>query len=435
MNARSFSGDTPSAASRSLRLLGIGPKEPWPVTCGGSEGIHGAIEALTRHFQVTYACPGQPVSAAQAEHYARIGIDYRPVPNEPSERVPDIITATLQGRPFKFHKYSSARAVQSFDATLGALQPDVIVCFHAHTEALGRALAQRRGWKVPIVLREHNVEYEMARSICSSMPALKRLVAEPFLWLTEGEERRMWNRSDCVAFLSEHDLALARSSGISGHFTLVPEGVPIPPRRPVHYPPGPARLLIPFNPEALQSRQNTLTFLREYWQQVSSHPELLDVRLSVTAVNAERLASLSGLSLEAQRELRIDALGFVPSLAPVFESALAVLAPTFFGSGIRKKVLEAMANQVPVIATELDLATCHYFKAGRNILIMGGPQEFVRTVAGLRDDPERWLNLAEAGRTTVEEHASWARFADVMHGEVVALLRRSRGQGHGRPAG
>ncbi len=423
-----MSGALPHAAelphgAKRLTLLGIGPKEPWPVTCGGSEGIHGAIEALARHFHVVYACPGQPATPEQTAHYARIGIDYRPVGFEPSEGPADIARATLLLKPFKFHKYSNGRALRAFDAELGALQPDVIVCFHAHTEELGRGLARRRGWKAPIVLREHNVEYEMARSICSSMHPLKRAAAAPFLWLTEREEKRMWSRSDCVAFLSEHDLAQARSSGVPGHFQLVPEGVPLPPRRTLAFPGADAPLLIPFNPAALQSRNNTVTFLRDYWRAMAGQPELAGLRLAVTAADPARLAELSGITVPEQQSLRIDALGFLPSLAPAFERSLAVLAPTFYGSGIRKKVLEAMANQVPVIATELDLATCHYFEAGRNILMMGEPLQFVRTVGALRRDEARWLGLAQAARETVEVHASWAGFASAMQREIMQLLQ------------
>jgi glycosyltransferase involved in cell wall biosynthesis len=412
---------TPLSPPR-LTLLAIGPKAPWPVTCGGSEGIHGAIEALARHFHVVYTCPAPPASAAEDEHYGQIGVDYRPIDYEPSESLRDIVAATLQGLPFKFHKYSSGRALKAFDRHLGSVAPDAILCFHAHTEALGRGLARLRGWNVPIVLREHNIEHEMARSICSSMHPVKRMVAAPFLWLTQREEQRMWARCDCVAFLSESDLASARASGVRGRLELVPEGVPLPPRRTVTFPGAAAPLLIPFNPDALQSRNNTIKFLRDYWRTVANLPQLAGTRLAVTAVDPTRLASLSGISEDEQRSLRIDALGFLPSLAPVFHASLAVVAPTFFGSGIRKKVLEAMANQVPVLATELDLGTCQYFEAGRNILMMGEPDVFAQTVARLRDEPAWWLELVEAARTTVEQEASWEGFARSMRAQVQALL-------------
>jgi glycosyltransferase involved in cell wall biosynthesis len=428
MSRESTAAVTHPSATRRLTLLGIGPKAPWPVTCGGSEGIHGAIEALARHFDVVYACPAPAASAEQIEHYDRIGVEYRPIGFEPSESLGDIVSATLQGLPFKFHKYSSGKALAAFDREVGSINPDAILCFHAHTEALGRGLCKLRGWNVPIVLREHNIEYEMARSICSSMSPLKRLAAEPFLRLTEREERRMWARSDCVAFLSESDLAAARATGIRGRFELVPEGVPLPPRRTVSYPGTNAPLLIPFNPNALQSRNNTIKFLRDYWRAVANLPLLAGTRLAVTAVDAPQLAALSGISEEEQRNLRIDALGFLPSLAPWFQSALAVVAPTFFGSGIRKKVLEAMANQVPVVATELDLGTCHYFDAGRNILLMGEPSAFAQTVAALRNSPEQWLTLVESGRATVEEHASWEGFARAMRGQIEALLAGRAGR-------
>ena len=148
---------------------------------------------------------------------------------------------------------------------------------------------------------------------------------------------------------------------------------------------------------------------------------MVSVSLAITGVDPQQLAELTKMTVDDQRRLRVNALGFLQTLKPAFESATALIAPTFIGGGIRKKILEGMAHQVPVIATDLDIRTCSYFSHGENILRLGSPEEFAATVRQLLDDDALWDRLSANGRSTVERHADWAQFADVLLRELADL--------------
>lgn len=417
-----------------LRLLCLAPQEPWPATDGGKEGIHGAAQALAEKAGVLLACPGAPASEAAAAHFASLGIDYRPVAFVPRETAVLIVSATLQFKPFKFHKYGTAEAERCFSATIGAFQPDAIVCFHAHMEELGQRLKRRRGWDVPVLVREHNIEYELVHSHLAARPLWQRTLAMPLARLTERTEKQIWARADVTAFLSDRDFATARESGVKGRLVLAPEGVPIPPFRTAARPAGSPALLIPLNRRAPQSVANLRRFLHEYWAPLASEDELSLVSLNVTGVDPKQLAEFADISVADQSRMRINALGFLPSLRPAFESALALVAPTFIGGGIRKKILEGMAYQVPVIATDLDIQTCSYFTHGENILRLGTPEDFGRSVSQLQCDLDLWHRLSDNGRRTVEQHADWCNFADVMLQELSALRAGRNGSTASRTA-
>lgn len=409
--------------ARRLQLLTVGPQPVWPPTDGGKEGIHGALQALARHVDVVYACPCPDPRAESLAHFRSLGIDYRPVPFEPVDSPGVVLSSTLQLKPFKFHKYGNRAALAAFDRALQGVQPDAVLCFHAHMEEMGQRLRRRHRWNVPLLVREHNIEYELVASYRASLPLLKRLAAAPFEWLTRRAEQRLWARADAVAFLSDRDHATALAAGRVSRPLLAPEGVPLPPRRAVRRPPGSPRLLIPLNQRATQSVLNLRQFMHEFWPVAAADPGLQQTTLAITGVDAARLHELTGLTPQAQQRLRIEALGFLPSLLPAFESALALVSPTFVGGGIRKKVLEGMAHQVPVIATDLDIDTCGFFDPPHNILRLGTPAAFASTVGALAADDERWRRLAEAGRDTVERHASWDGFAAVVVSEIEVLVR------------
>jgi len=405
-----------------LRILALGPQHVFPPVDGGKEGIFGAINALARRSTLTYAFPTSNADlGATAQDYAQNGIRAVAVPFEPNESLGLILGATLNLRPYKFEKYGSSAAAAAFNRAIPHEHFDAIVCHHAHTMHLAERLSERRGWRVPILLREHNIEYELVTSYRRSLGLLGRIAAWPFEALTRREERSIWRRADVVAFLSDHDLKLAREADGQSCFVLSREGIPIPTRRDANHPGVDAPLLVLLNPRATQSVANLRDFIHRYWQvQQPTRQEFDGIELHVTGVTTEQLAVHVHLSAQQLNKLRIRGLGFMPSLAPTLASSLALVSPTFVGGGIRKKVLEAMAHQLPVIATRLDMATCNYFAEGENVLPMDSLDEFARSVTTLRNNAAYWRSLADNARNTVDEYANWERYGDV----VIDTLRK-----------
>lgn len=413
-----------------LKLLCLGPQNVWPPIDGGKEGIYGALQGLARQSDVVYAFPALSCSEAQREGYRQAGIEPLPVPWKVHESLPGILSATANLRPYKFDKYSSSAAVQVFAQTVPRRTVDAIVCFHAHTARLGEGLREALGLQVPVVVREHNIEYELVASYRQSQPAHLRLMGWPFETLTKREEQRMWAKADAVAFLSDRDLAIAEATGVKGRLMLAREGIPLPARRVASHPGNAAPLLVLLNPKATQSVLNLREFLHRNWSKAASDLGAAGVTLDVTGVDTGQLAALVDMSVEQLHSLHVRGLGFLPSLAPVLETALALVSPTYVGGGIRKKILEAMAHQLPVIATHFDIETCAYFQPGQNILeLPDDPAQFSETVKTLRKDEALWQSLSDAARTTVEVHASWDQFATTLLSEINRLVGTRRGVG------
>lgn len=409
-----------------LSILTFGPQPVFPATDGGKEGIFGALQALAKQCNVTYAFPSGFVEV-NTDGYAIADIEALPVNWVPQENLRQILWALCRLTPYKFDKYSCKAAVENFSAALHGRRFDAILCFHAHTARLGQGVASALGIDVPVLVREHNIEYELVASYRRTLGPFKRLAAILFEWLTRREEKRIWQEAAAIAFLSDLDLAIARNSGSPGRFVLAREGIPIPARRSVHHPGHDAPLLILLNPKATQSVANLKEFLFRFWADAANDPRLAATFLHVTGVSTEQLAFLMGIEPSRLNGLRVQGLGFVDDLSSVFSTALALVSPTFVGGGIRKKVLEAMAHQVPVVATRFDINVCNYFSAGNNILEMQDTESFCVAVAQLKSEPELWTQLSQAGRTTVEEHANWDQCACRIVQEIQELLAGRQG--------
>jgi glycosyltransferase involved in cell wall biosynthesis len=101
----------------------------------------------------------------------------------------------------------------------------------------------------------------------------------------------------------------------------------------------------------------------------------------------------------------------VDDLRPLYGGSSLVVAPIFWGSGIRIKLLEALACGLPVVTTAL-AAEGIALEAGRSALFAERPREFAAAIVLLLDDPALRLRLGAAGREIVERDHSWERIGE-----------------------
>jgi glycosyltransferase involved in cell wall biosynthesis len=101
---------------------------------------------------------------------------------------------------------------------------------------------------------------------------------------------------------------------------------------------------------------------------------------------------------------RIQHLGFVPDLDPLYRRAAMFVCPVFTGTGQQVKIVEAMANGLPVVAFRTAAASSP-LKHDENGLIATNAVEFAEHVARLWRDPGLRRRLGSAARETTRQWA------------------------------
>jgi glycosyltransferase involved in cell wall biosynthesis len=414
-----------------MKLLCLGIQDVIPPDDGGRETIHGALAALAKMADVTYAYPARSANRDALQAYARIKVRAVPVGFLPRESVALITSSSVRLLPYKFEKYATARAVAWFADALEAFQFDAVLCFQPHTVRLAEGILKRRGARVPVILREINIEYQLADSYARHLRMPLRLAADAYAWIARREEQDIWRRVQAVALMSDADMSSALGAGVRGNFFLAREGVRLPAIRKASWPGRTAQLLLLFNPRALQNVVNLRIFFDRYWAKVQTAGLLPGIPLAITGVDKTRLADLLRVDVAQLDAYNVRPLGYVQCLSDIFASSLALVSASFVGAGVRKKVFEAMAHQLPVIATPLDIRSCSFYQPNANILQMETVDDFVTAVKLLSHDPGFWARLSEAGRSTVERHADWQTFAEAIMAEAVRLVRAPGRRGIG----
>jgi glycosyltransferase involved in cell wall biosynthesis len=113
----------------------------------------------------------------------------------------------------------------------------------------------------------------------------------------------------------------------------------------------------------------------------------------------------------ARLDPRIILTGKVPDIRPYLNRASVFVCPIRFGSGLRVKVLEAMAAGVPVVSTTQG-AEGIPVQMGDNCYLADDPRIMAQNISLLLDDLPLRQTIAEQARAMVKERFSWESSID-----------------------
>ena len=114
----------------------------------------------------------------------------------------------------------------------------------------------------------------------------------------------------------------------------------------------------------------------------------------------------------ARKDPSIIVTGWVEDIRPYLAKAKVFVCPNRLGSGMRGKVLQAMASGVPVVATTLG-AEGIPIQMGNNGFLADKPAIIAQYIDLLLSDPVLHRGIAERAREMVVERFSWERSIDV----------------------
>lgn len=405
-----------------MRILYVTADLPWPLTSGYLRHYH-FIRALSANHDITLlslrAPDHGPADIAALEPYTEAIVTEpsargrRPLLLKVRDRLRilaaggDVAAARLgatgarlaEERPFDVLLLSGKRTMPA----LGALPPMPIVA------DLCDATSSR-------------IRRQMRYVGIAQLPGLGLEYAE-----VRRVERRLMRRARHALFASARDRdAVATSSAAEGdrfaRASVVPNGVDLD-----RWQRG---------TRALGRDEIVLTGAMDYPPNVDAAIHLVDTILPrVQAVVPSAHVSIVGRDPAPRVEALagrpgVTVTGFVDDVRPYLERAAVFAAPIRYGAGIQNKVLEALAMEVPVVASPL---------AAEGLRTEDGdvpPVDVARNPAEAAERIVARLRLAAQGadadsalRRYVADHFDWARNADRLEG----ILTEAAESGRGRP--
>ncbi len=215
--------------------------------------------------------------------------------------------------------------------------------------------------------------------------------------------RRQYGDADRVVVVSGEDAVALREVNPDLQVSVIPNGVDLAgfaPRDAISRQAG--RLLFT---GALNYPPNVAT-ARFIAEQVM--PRVLNrqptARLSLVGRDpgevVERLGDLDG----------VDVVGPVDDMGDALALGTVYVCPMVAGTGIKNKLLEALANGLPCVASPLAIRGTS-LTDGVDVLVGEGADEVADLIVGLLVDDDLRLRLSNAGRKYVGDHHSWSSVA------------------------
>ncbi|MBK8597228.1 MAG: glycosyltransferase [Holophagales bacterium] len=370
-----------------MKVLLVSPKPPWPPVDGGTFSIARMAVGLARAGHRVHV-----LSAATPKHpgdgSVPAGLSAERVAVDTSIRPLRLLSSLAARAPYATARFASGAFSSRLEALLGEEAWDVV-----QLEGLGTypsAGLIRRASRGRLVVRAHNVEHALFRERArgAGNPA-----EAAFLHLearrVERLERATWRLADGIAAIGP-EVAAACAAAAPVPVATLPVGVEVPSRPP---PIGDPTVLLHLSAmDWWPNREGLSWFLSEVWPHVRRVRAAATLRLAGRGMDQfARSLPPDGLSVE----------GEVPDAAEFLRSGAILVVPLLSGSGVRVKIVEAMAEGRAVVATSRAVEGLGGAVHGEHLLVGDGAEGLAASIL---------LALGDAALVARLGKAAW-RFA------------------------
>ncbi|MCX6155665.1 MAG: glycosyltransferase family 4 protein [Candidatus Kapabacteria bacterium] len=392
--------------AKRLRILQLSPQFPYPSDDGGKIGIANIFQEFSgQGNEVHFFCAtNRQISQEariEAEKYGNIKI----VQTQTSNTIPKILASLFSDKPLFLSKLYTEKLKLELTEFLNNNEIDVIHADHASMAPLGQ-LARKITGK-PLGLRMHNIEHliweRYSSRFSSYHPARAYLRRQAKL--LKVQESNIFQSCDINFPITEQDKNFALTMAPKANYRIASAGVN-------------PNLWLP--DDSIQRSQFLLTHASpmDWTQNVEGIRWFLNNILPV--IKAEFTDCELNLIGRQVKEVfgnnetaGLKPIGYVDKVQPWYNKANLYIAPLFVGSGIRIKILEAMAMELPVVATSI-AAEGITGTEREGLFICENQYKMIDKIKELMLDYDRCRALGKAARKFVIENYSWTNSVSIM---------------------
>ncbi len=367
---------------------------PYPPDSGPKVKTYNVIKYLAQEHRVTLASFVRGDSSENVRHLEQYCQAVHTVPMERGAVRDGLAMARslLMGHPWMIVR-DDRRAMRNLVDRLAAEQ-----CFDvAHADQLNMAQYAERVRGAFKILDAHNALWLLYKRLWETMsPGLRKLLLGRDWRLIKSYEGRLVREFDAVLAVSHEDeIALQEAADRTVDITVIPIAIDAgevsvierggEPRHILHI----GTMYWPPNIDAVN------WFIRRVYPIIRQQRP--DVQFDV--VGSRPPAELLALN---DAGIGVNVTGYVEDPTPYQRRAAAMIVPLLAGGGMRVKILNGLAEGIPIVSTTLGYEGIEVMP-GRDILVGDTPQEFAAQVLRVLNDPALGRELATNGRRLAEE--------------------------------
>lgn len=381
-----------------MNILQLSPQFPFPPDDGGRIGIANITKEFSRQgANVTMFCLGEK-PGLKAVSMAKPFADVVYCPHSTKNSLWRLALSAVLPVPLYIWKHSGADITAQLLQVLKRKRFDVI---HAdHSAMAPAALWAKSIQNIPVGLRLHNVEWLIWQRYADTLRnSLKRSYIKRQARLLRKSESELYSKMDVCFAITEENMREAKEIAPSATIELASIGI-----QPEEW-----------NPDLTIERKHTEAILATTYKWVHNvegvnwlaEKVLPLVREKISGATLRLLGKEPPAHFKNWNNLGVEVEGYVESVQPYLNRAGIYVAPLFVGSGIRIKIVEAMAMELPVVATSLAAEGISATRE-QGLFRADTPEEFALTMTELMLNPNYARTVGKAARQYVLEYFTWS---------------------------
>jgi glycosyltransferase involved in cell wall biosynthesis len=268
------------------------------------------------------------------------------------------------------------------EGTYPALYTDVVLLYR------GRA---------KVVLRQHNVEYQIWKRLANNARnPIKRWYFNLLSKRLKRFERNHLNQYDAVVPVTNDDGELFKQLGCKSPIFPSPAGIDIDLWKPTFEKENPNYIYHIGSLEWMPNVEALMWFMNEVWPLVVSEAPHLEFYVAGKGMSQ---------SLKNLKTPNVHMMGEVDVATTFIQDKSISVVPLKSGSGIRLKILEAMSAGKAVVSTTVGAQGINYV-GDQDLKIADSPEGFAQAIVDLSTNPDKALDMKKLARKRIVEEYS-----------------------------
>ncbi|HET7152553.1 MAG TPA: glycosyltransferase family 4 protein [Candidatus Kapabacteria bacterium] len=394
-----------------MKILQLCPRFPYPLKDGGRIGIFNITKHLTLRGHsidmITFAEDDTTPDAIQEmERYCRVSI----IHDNTKTNGKNFLRSMMRNEPVYItrHRSEPFRAVVREHLRSGNYD----IVYGDHSAMFPYLLEAKRLAGLPAAMRLHNVENMIwHRYAKEEKNPIKKFIAYRQAIMLERIEARCAALVDVNFAITDIDKARMEQISPRARVVTVLPGVDSDHWRQAPYASGSSVGILANTFSWIHNVNGVLWFIERVMPMIQK--DIPGFSLELLGLNPPPV-----LLKKASNAVHVR--GYVEDIRPNIARAGVYVVPLHVGSGIRIKILEAMAMGIPVVSTSVG---CEGIPAtdGKNIMIADSAEEFARAVTTILSDPARAAQMGNAARQFIEERFRWSHAAEMIEQEFARI--------------
>ena len=377
-----------------MRILFLTPYVPYPPKFGAAVRIFYLARELSKEHRLVFLTYVEENSQGSLDGLREISENIVTVPRRTGSKRWRQLFSLATNRSFQMQDHYSDAMQQALDRIVQQQRVDAIVV----------EFAQMAGFRfpqsIPLVIDEHNVEYDLVRRMAEEARPLsfRKLFNSLESRKLKAAELKAVRNADMTLATSRRDEELLTDAAPGINTAVISNGVDVD-----YFQPPKAQKRCPDTAvfvgatHYFPNADGIHFFMNEIFHRIlARHPQF---RLMIVGGNPSP-------SIRSYASDNVTITGFVDDVRPYMHEASVFIVPLRMGGGTRFKVVEAMAAGIPVVSTRLG-AEGIPAEHSRELMLADKPAEFAESVCTLFEQEELASQLCHAGLAFVRRHFDW----------------------------